>query len=305
MKELRTQVAIVGAGPAGLLLGQLLDARRHRQHRHRTAQSRLRREAGARGRHRARYRQAAGRRRAPARACCAKVSSTTEWRLRIRRRVASDRPERVGRRPLHHGLRSAGGRQGPDRPASGRRAPRCTSTPRSPSIDGLTSDAPVVEFAGAQRPRACHVRRTWRGATAPLASRIVRSPTASCGATSERIPFSWLGILARGPARDRGTDLLSPRERLRALLAAFADASVVSTWGCDPTRSSTTGPTSGSGTNSLSASRPRRARASTRARSSNAASPPCAASSSSPCATADSSSPATPPTSCRRRGPRG
>ena len=117
-----TQVAIVGAGPAGLLLSHLLQPQGRRVGRHRDKEPGLRRAPRARGRAGAGHggcprRVRRGRAHAPRRA------RPSRHRVALRRARAPHRLSRADRRALDHGLRAAGAGEGPrPAPARGRRA---------------------------------------------------------------------------------------------------------------------------------------------------------------------------------------
>ena len=139
---MRTQVAIVGGGPAGLMLGRLLELRGIESVIIERARPRLRPAARARGRARAGDDGPDGRGR-PGRADARRRARPPGRRAALRRRGAPDRPERPHRRARDHDLRPAGGRQGPDRGAAGVRAAAATSRSPTSTVDPA---APRVTF---------------------------------------------------------------------------------------------------------------------------------------------------------------
>ncbi len=134
------------------------------------------------------------------------------------------RLRRADRRARDHGLRPAGGRQGPDRGAARRRRRRSASRSRTCALDGIETDAPA---------RRASARR--RGSTSSRCDFIAgcdgfhgvcrdADSRRACSTVYERVyPFAWLGILAEAPPSTRRADLRLPRARLRPAQHALAD----------------------------------------------------------------------------------
>ena len=169
-------------------------------------------------------------------------------------------------------------------------------------LEGVTGAAPKVTYEkhGETRTLACDFIAGCDGFHG--VSR--RSIPPSVLRTFERVyPFGWLGILSETPPVRRG-DLCPARARLRAALDAQSNAQPL-LHPMQPRRlTSTTGRTSGSGRSSSGACRPTIARKIVTGPSIEKASPRCAASSRSRCASAGFFWPATPRISCRRPAPR-
>ena len=303
MPNQRTQVAIVGAGPAGLMLGHLLHLRgidsvilenRSRDY----VIERVRAGVLEQG--------------------TVDLMPATGVGDRLRREgmrhdgiyIAFDgRRHRIDmagadRRPGDHDLRAERSRQGSDR--------------------GAARDGAAAVLRG--RRRSCPRGSTDRHAVGVVSAATASAHELSCdfiagcdgfhGVCRPAIPPSHLQRLrarvsvrlARDPGQRRAVvrraRLQQSSARLRALQHAVAagDAAV------SPVRAGrgrrATGPTTASGRSCRHGCRPTTAGGRTRGRSSRRASPGCAASSPSRCATAGCSSPATPPTSFRPPAPR-
>ena len=301
---MRTQVGIVGAGPAGLLLGQLLQLHGHRvgrcsrygarEHVERRVRAGRARAGHGRSAPRGGARRAAG----PRGPAC-----TTGIELQFAGRAAPHRLTRPDGRPDDHGLRADRGRQGPDRGAAragGRsssrrgRRPRSTSTPSGPvdprprtrAARRLECDvvAGCDGFHGVCRTAIpAGVLRTYSSGV-PL--RLAGHPRRAVAPSSDELVYAhhergFALLSLRSPERQPPVPAVPPDERPRGVARR---------------------PHLGRAARSGSALR--RLDAPRRARSSRRASPACAASSSSRCATGACSWPATPRTSCRRPAPR-
>ena len=298
----RTQVGIVGAGPAGLMLGHLL----HREGIDSVileARSRgVRRGADPRRRPRARRGRAVRPSRGRGDGCAVRASSTRGSSSSPggeRHRIAFD--ELTGE--VDRRLRADRGRQGPDR-GTARERP-ASSTSRSPTSRSTTSTATGRGSATRTRARE-HVLECDVVAGCDGFHGVCRAehPGRRPPRAHARVPVR----LARDPrdrrAVARRADLRADRARLRAAQHALARALAP----LPPVRPGR-GPRRVAGRADLGgapgAARRRRLDARTRGRSSRRASRRCGASSSSRCSGDGCSSPATPRTSCRRRAQRG
>ena len=300
---LRTKVAIIGAGPAGLLLGQLLHRLRHRQRHPGTPGPRLRARPHPRRRARARHRGPAGCRSASARALHREGLVHDGVELAVRRRAASHRP-----------ARATGEDRDCVRPDRGDARPDGRARRRRPHhrVRGRTTSARTISTAtvravtyvkdGAAHEIACDfiagcdgfhgvsrasvpagARSRFRaGLPVRLARHPVRNPA---GARHELIyvnhPRGFALCSMRSPHRSRYYLQMPARRSHRSM----AGRPVLGRAAAAP------GPEGGR-------------RNSSPGRRSKRASRRCAVSSPSRCASAGCSWPATPPTSCRRPAPR-
>ena len=302
---MRTQVAIVGAGPAGLLLSHLLRPRGHRLGRARGPQPRLRRAAGARRRARARHGRAPARQPAWPTGCDREglVHHGVELRfdgeghrIALSELTGGRAITIYGQQEVVKDLIAARLRDGGDAALRGRRRARSTTS---------TPTRRRSRFTPRRRRARAALRRDRRLRRLPRRLPRRRPRRASSPSTSATYPFAWLGILAEAAAVVRGADLHAPRARLRPVQPALAAAQPAVPAGAPRTRTSTTGPTSAiweelrtrtGDPGRLRAQRGPGGREGHRRR--------CAASSSSRCSTAGCSWPATPPTSSRPPAPR-
>ena len=199
----RAQVAIVGAGPAGWcsrtcctcagIESVVLESRA----------ARVRRAAGARRRARAGHGRPAERR--PASASGLTREGLVHHGIELRfdgegHRIAL---ERADRRAGDHGLRPAGGGQGPDRARGSTPGGRSRSRPRPSASTASTTDAPRRPLPRrAARSTSC-AATSWPAATAPTASAAPRSRGRRSRVYEREYPFAWLGILAEvAPSTD-------------------------------------------------------------------------------------------------------
>ena len=218
---MRTQVAIVGAGPAGLTLAQLLASRGDRVGRAREPEPRVRRAPGS----------------APgvleqgvvdllADAGVGErmereglVHHGIELQFDGRAATGSRMSELTGGKH-DHDLRPDGGRQGPDRGAARSRRGRSCSRSTTSALHDLESRA----AAGPLHARGASSRRSSAtsspAATASTASAAPSIPAGVLRTFEREYPFGWLGILAAvAPSSDelvyahheRGFALLSLR----------------------------------------------------------------------------------------------
>ena len=292
----RTQVAIVGAGPAGLTLAQLL---------HRAGIESVILENRSREYVEARIR--------------AGVLEQGVVDLLTEAGVG----ERMAREGLvHHGieLQFAGERHRIDMTAltGGKTIIVYGQTEVVKDlIEARLDDRAAAPLRGRRRPgrghrdraaaRPLHARGGRAGARVRRRRRLRRLPRRlpahdPAGRPADvlaRVPVRLARHPRRGGAVERRAHLRAPRARLRAAQPALARARAASTCSAAPTRTSRSGPTSASGRSCRSGSACPAGR-SPRARCWRRGSRRCAASSPSRCTTAASSSPATPPTSCRR-----
>ena len=248
---MRTQVGIVGAGPAGLMLSHLLhlegietdhpgepQPRLHRGPHPRRADRAL----GARPPDRDRRRRAAA----------AREPVPPRHPFLLRRRAAPHRFPEAGRQGRHR-LRPAGGDQGPGcAPARRRRAdpvrgrrcqPSTTSTGTSPRI----TLQPRRQGAGACLRLHRRLRRLPRHLPAEHSRRRAHRLRPRISVRLGRHP---LGVAAGR----RRADLFLSRARLRALHHALAVAGAALSAMRLPTTTSRTGRTAGSGTSCMRAS---------------------------------------------------
>ena len=192
---MRTQVAIVGAGPAGLMLAHLLHLRGHRLGRPRGARPRVRRAARPCGRARAGHRR-------PARP----------------RSGVGERLQREG--IVHHGIELRFEGRGPPHPAErAHRRARITVYGQQEvvkdliaarlasgrpllfeaadvALHDLESDRPSVRFRHEGAAQELELRRHRRLRRLPRRLPRQRSRPACSRATSASIRSRWLGILA-------------------------------------------------------------------------------------------------------------
>ena len=218
---MRTQVAIVGAGPAGLLLAALLAKAGIETRRRRAALGRLRARPDPRRRARAGDRRPARRRRRR-RAHARRRPAARRHRALLRRHAPSHRPGRPHRRQAGDGLRPDRGHARPDaaargagaghdlrsrgreparhrrRPAERSLQPRTAGRARSNATSSPAATATTASAGRASRPSRCALR-------ARLPVRLARRPVGD----------------AAGLAR---ADLLEPRARLRPVQHALGDA---------------------------------------------------------------------------------
>ena len=243
--EVRTQVGIVGAGPAGLTLAQLLAregiesvvledrSRDYVEHRIRAGVLEqgtvdLLRDAGVGERleregivhHGIELQFDGERHRIP-------LSELTGGRSIVI----------YGQTEVVKDLIAARLEAGPAAPVRGRRGRACTSS---------RGDRPRIRFRhdGAEQELECDVVAGCDGFHGVCRPSI---PAGVLRSYSREYPFGWLGILARGGAVERRAGVRAPRARLRAALAALARA--VAALPPVPTRRGhrRRGPTSGSG----------------------------------------------------------
>ena len=213
--------------------------------------------------------------------------------------------DRADRRAGDHGLRPAGGGQGPHRRARCRPAATLRFEVDDVSLHDLESDRAARSASATRAPSTSCAATSSPAATASTASAARRSPTACCASTSastrSRGSGSW--PRSRPPARSSSTP---SRARLRAAQHALAHAHAAVPAVRARRRHRGRGPTSASGRSCRRAWPPPTATwRSSRARSWRRASRRCAASWPSRCATAGCSWPAMRPTSSRRPAPRG
>ena len=242
----RTQVAIIGAGPAGLLLGQLLHRHGHRGGHPRGAQPRVRARRGSAPAcsSRARWR------------CCARPAWASAWTARACATAASTCASTA---PLHHIPMSelTGGRAvmiyGQTEVVKDLIAARLqTGAPLRFECEDVTVDGLDARRAGRPLPP----RRAPSTSCAATSSPAATAFTASAGPSIPEDALSVLGArlpvrLAGDPRRrrpvHRRAHLRPQRPRLRAAQHALARPAAASTSRSTPTRTSPTGPTSASG----------------------------------------------------------
>ena len=246
----RTTVAIVGGGPAGLMLVPPARARRHRVRRRRDPRpgerSRRTVRAGILEQDSVRLLVDAGRLRPGAHA---RATGTTGIDLRF---GGEQPPHRLPRRwsgasvlalPADRGLHRP--RRRP-RPRRRRRALRRHATPRSSTS---TTDRPGVRFTdadGAPHEVALRLPRRRRRLRSICRG---RSRRASARQYFREYPFAWFGILCEAPAERAGADLQPLRPRLRADQPAHRRPCSGCTSSATPTsRRRRPGRTTGSGT---------------------------------------------------------
>ena len=302
MSDMVTQVGIVGAGPAGLLLAHLLGREGIESV---VVEAREPRRTSSGG---------------PRRECSSRARSTCWTRPGV-----GERMRREGL--VHHGIELRFGGRGhridfaeltggrgitvygqqevvkdllAAREAAG--ALPLVRGARTSSCSSSTADRPAIRFSHAGRRARAALRRRSPAATASTGSAGRRCRTARSTVYEREYPFGWLGILAEvAPSTE---ELIYARhERGFALHSMRSpDAEPLLPAVRARTRTRTTGPTSAIW-EELRTRLALDARA--RARSSRRASRRCARSWSSRCSTAGCSWPATRRTSCRRPAPRG
>ena len=300
--QTRTQVAIVGAGPSGLLLGQLLAQGRHRRRHPRAPDRRLRARPHPRRRARAGLRRPAGRGRRR-RAHASRGSGPRRLRDAVARRAPPHRHEPPDRRQERDGLRPDRADARPDGRAP-RRGPADRVRGRERRGARLRRPAPARQLREGRR------RRTSSRATsspAATASTACAAPACRRGAITdyEKVyPFGWLGLLSDTPPVSH--ELIYANSPRGFALCSHAQPHA------QPLLPAGAADRQGRGLvrrrllagAAPAPRRPRARRAGHRARRSRRASRRCAASSPSRCASAACSWPATPRTSCRRPAPR-
>ena len=245
---MRTEVAIIGAGPAGLLLSHLLAQDGIESV---VVEARTREYVAARH---------------PGRDPGAARASTCCDRGRARRRgsrptatstaasTCSGRGERhhldfvdlVGRSVWVYG--QTAGADGPGRGPRGRRAGRSTTTrptSRCTTWTPTTRPSPSPTPTGA---RSGSTRWRWRGCDGSFGPSRAAMPDGQRDTWERVYPYSWLGILADVAPVDRRAHLRLAPGRLRAALDAVRDGQPPLPAGAATAPTSPTGPTTGSGT---------------------------------------------------------
>ena len=296
----RTQVGIIGAGPAGLLLARLLKLHgvdsvileaRTRDY----VEARIR--AGVLEQGTVDLLEEAG----------VAERLHREGLVHDGVEIAADgRRLRIDFRELtgqdRHRLRPDRGDARPDRGAPRRRRRRSSSRPTDVTIHDIDERSPAARLSRGGRRALRWPATSSPAATASTACSRPSLPASLCQTFERTYPFGWLGILADVPpcsdeliyaSHPRGFAL--PRCARRPAAATTSNAA--------STRRSRTGPTTRiwDELRLRLGSEPRRI---TTGRRSRRASRRCAASCRRRCSTAGCSSPATPPTSCRRPAPR-
>ena len=245
---MRTQVGIVGAGPAGLTLAQLLQRAGDRVGRAREPQPRLRRAADPRRRARAGHGRPAGAMRRRASGCSAKGIVHHGIELQFdgeRHRIPLS--ELTGGRAIVD-LRPDRGGQGPDRGAARGRgaAPlrgRATSALARPRRERPAHPLPRTT-AGEQELECDFVAGCdgFHGVCRPaIPAGVLRDVRA-------RVPVRLARDPGRGRPVERRARLRPPRARASRSSACARPSSAASTSSAATTRTSPTGPTSASGT---------------------------------------------------------
>ena len=298
----RTQVAIVGAGPSGLLLGQLLqragiDNVILERHTGDYVLGRIR--AGVLEQGTVAMLDEAG---VGARAA-RRGSRPSRHRDRLERRPPAHRLRRAHRRQERGRLRPDRGHPGPDGSARGERRGVSVYEAEDVSVHGFDGNHPMVRYrhGGTEHELACDFIAGCDGFHGVCRKSV---PAAAIDVYEREYPFGWLGLLSDTPpvsdeliyvSHERGFALCSMRShtRSRYYLQCPLDERVEAWpderfWDGAQVADSTSAPS----------------RISSPARRSRRASRHCGASSPSRCASAACSSPATPRTSCRRRAPR-
>ena len=245
---MRTQVAIIGGGPAGLLLSRccctgaastsVVLERQSRDH-----------VLVAHPRRRARVGHGRGAAREPASARAwtreGHVHDGTGIAWAGQRPASSSTSTSTpasafmayGQTMIQEDLYAAADRRGARVRVRGRRRQPCTTS---------TTDRPYVTYSCDGEPQRIDCDFVvgcdgFHGVT-----RRQRSRPPCCRRTRRSIPFGWLGILSETPPLP-DTRLLQPPARLRARLACATRCSAATTSSARSTTRSTTGPTSASG----------------------------------------------------------
>ena len=192
---MRTQVAIIGSGPAGLLLGQLLQAR-HRDRHPGAPVARLRARPHPRRRARAGHGGPAAEAGVDAR--CTPRACSTRASHRLRRRAASHRsagPDRQAR----HRLRPDRGHPRPDGGARRRRRSQRSTRPTTSRLHDFDGDAPSVTLGKDGGDHGIDMRLHRRLRRLPRRQPRKRSRPRRVSTFERVYPFGWLGILADVP----------------------------------------------------------------------------------------------------------
>ena len=230
--DLRTQVAIIGAGPAGLLLSHLLAADGVESVVVETRSEEYVASAGS----------GPASSSSPRSTCCASVGlgdrldrEGDEHRgiyLQWPERAAPPRLRRPDR-PLGVGLRPDRGAEGPGRGPRRAAGQEVHYEVADTALHDLETDRPSVTFTDADG-RAAAGRGRRRRRLRRLVRAQSRAPCrTACGGRGRRIyPYSWLGILADVAPVDRRADLRLAPGRLRAALDALGDGVAGSTSRC-------------------------------------------------------------------------
>ena len=219
---MRTQVAIVGAGPAGLLLAALLAKagvdtvileQRTRRLRARPDPRRRARAGDGRPARRRRRRRAHARRGPAAR----------RHRALLRRRAPPHRPARPHRRQAGHGLRPDRGDARPDAAARRRTAWRRVYEAEDVSLHGFDGARPSVRYTKGGAAHELRLRLHRRLRRLPR-----RQPAERAGGRAADLRARLSVRLARRALGDAAglarADLFEPRARLRPLQHALGDA---------------------------------------------------------------------------------
>ena len=214
---MRTQVAIIGAGPSGLLLGQLLHARRHRQRHRRAARARVRARAHPRRRARAGRRRRCSTRPASARACTREglVHDGIEiaWdggghRIDLNGLTGGKNVVVYGQTEVTRDLMDA---------RRGERRARRSTRPRTSRIHGFDGDRPIGALPPRRRVATSSPATSSPAATASTASAAQSVPAGAIRNFERVYPFGWLGLLSDTPPVSRRAHLRAARARLRAV----------------------------------------------------------------------------------------
>ena len=151
----------------------------------------------------------------------------------------------AGRGTGHHDLRPAGGGQGPDRSAARRGRPAAVRGRRRHAARASTRAIRAIRFTHNGGAARAPVRRRSPAATAFTASSPRRSRR-SADRFERDYPFAWLGILAQvAPSTEEL--IYAPHERGFALHSLRSPELSRLYVQCDPDDGSRTGRTSGSG----------------------------------------------------------
>ena len=219
---LTTQVGIVGAGPAGLLLSHLLHLAGIDSVVAREPRPRLRRAPRARRRPRARQRRPAGRGRR-GRAAAARGPRASRHRVALRRPRPPHRlPDRspAAARSVVYGQQEVVKDLIQARLAGRRNDPvQCDEVALARHRRPLRRRFASRTMATTTR-FACSISSP--AATASTAYAGNRCPPGVLSLFERAYPFAWLGILAKAPPTHDGADLRVSRPRLRALQHALA-----------------------------------------------------------------------------------